>query len=187
MSYSPQLRTAVLLSGNGTGGAYHAGVLRALHEAGVKIDVVSGRGIGVVGALFAAIDAGAKTWEDGGVWRRRPVPRMYQWRHSLRWAAVFAVGGRRCARDPAVGARDRTGRLSPQFSRADGQRRLRLQIGRRVRRHGAVRIFANRIADGDPATRDALPDARVYRAGCFRSPPIRRRSRDSPELWRDPP
>ncbi len=91
MSYSPQLRTAVLLSGNGTGGAYHAGVLRALHEAGVKIDVVSGRGIGVVGALFAAIDAGAKTWEDGGVWRRRPVPRMYQWRHSLRWAAVFAV------------------------------------------------------------------------------------------------
>jgi hypothetical protein len=91
VSYSPQLRTAVLLSGNGTGGAYHAGVLRALHEAGVKLDVVSGRGIGVVGALFAAIDAGAKTWEDGGVWRRRPAPRLYRWRHSLRWAAVFAL------------------------------------------------------------------------------------------------
>jgi hypothetical protein len=91
VSYSPQLRTAVLLSGSGTGGAYHAGVLRALHEAGVKIDVMSGRGIGVVSALFAAIDAGAKTWEDGGVWRRRPVPRLYQWRHSLRWAAVFGL------------------------------------------------------------------------------------------------
>jgi hypothetical protein len=91
VSYSPQLRTAVLLSGNGTGGAYHAGVLRALHEAGVKLDVVSGRGIGVVGALFAAIDAGAKTWEDGGVWRRRPAPRLYRWRRSLRWAAVSAL------------------------------------------------------------------------------------------------
>ncbi|HEY0283848.1 MAG TPA: hypothetical protein VGC23_00550 [Vicinamibacterales bacterium] len=91
MSYSPQLRTAVLLSGNGKGGAYHAGVLRALHEAGVKIDVVSGRGIGVVSALFAAIDAGAKTWEDGGVWRRKPVPRVYQWRHSLRWAGGFVL------------------------------------------------------------------------------------------------
>ena len=91
MSYSPQLRTAVLLSGSGTGGAYHAGVLRALHEAGVKIDVVSGRGIGAVSALFAAIDAGAKTWEDGGVWRRRPSPRLYRWRPSLLWAGGFAM------------------------------------------------------------------------------------------------
>ena len=91
MSYSPHLRTAVLLSGSGTGGAYHAGVLRALHEAGVKIDVMSGRGIGVVCALFAAIDAGAKTWEDGGVWRRRPAPRLYQWRRSLQLSGLFVL------------------------------------------------------------------------------------------------
>ncbi len=91
MSYSPHLRTAVLLSGSGTGGAYHAGVLRALHEAGVKIDVMSGRGIGVVSALFAAIDAGAKTWEDGGVWRRRPTPRLYHWRRSLQLAGLFTL------------------------------------------------------------------------------------------------
>ena len=93
MSYSPQLRTAVLLTGNGTGGAYHAGVLRALHEAGVKIDVMSGRGVGIVCALFGAIDAGAKTWEDGGVWRRRPAIRMYEWRGALRWAAAIAIAG----------------------------------------------------------------------------------------------
>lgn len=79
------------MSGSGTGGAYHAGVLRALHEAGVKIDVVSGRGIGVVSALFAAVDAGAKTWEDGGVWRRRPPPRLYHWRRSLQWAGLFVL------------------------------------------------------------------------------------------------
>jgi hypothetical protein len=93
VSYSPQLRTAVLLTGNGTGGAYHAGVLRALHEAGVKIDVMSGRGVGIVCALFGAIDAGAKTWEDGGVWRRRPAIRMYEWRGALRWAAAIAIAG----------------------------------------------------------------------------------------------
>jgi hypothetical protein len=91
VSYSPHLRTAVLLSGHGTGGAYHAGVLRALHEAGVKIDVMSGRGIGVVCALFAAIDAGAKTWEDGGVWRCRPAPRIYRWRPPLQWAGFLAL------------------------------------------------------------------------------------------------
>lgn len=79
------------MSGSGTGGAYHAGVLRALQEAGVKIDVVSGRGIGTVCALFAAIDAGAKTWETDGVWRRRSPPRIYQWRPALRWAAIFAL------------------------------------------------------------------------------------------------
>jgi hypothetical protein len=90
VSYSPQSRTALLLSGSGTGGAYHAGVLRAMHEAGVKIDVIGGRGIGVVCALFAAIDAAAKTWEDGGVWRR-PAPRIYQWRRALQWSAGLAI------------------------------------------------------------------------------------------------
>ena len=34
--YSTRLRTALVLTGTGTAGAYHAGVLRALHEAGVK-------------------------------------------------------------------------------------------------------------------------------------------------------
>jgi hypothetical protein len=91
VSYSPHLRTAVLLSGSGTGGAYHAGVLRALHEAGIKIDVMSGRGVGVAGALFAAIDAAPRMWEDGGVWRRKPAIRLYGWRPSLRWAAVLTL------------------------------------------------------------------------------------------------
>ena len=93
MSYSPHLRTAVLLSGSGTGGAYHAGALRALHEAGVKIDVMSGRGVGVVGAIFAAIDAAPRTWEEGGVWRRRRPPRLYQWRSVLQWAGLTALAG----------------------------------------------------------------------------------------------
>ena len=61
-SYSPQLRTALVLTGTGTAGAYHAGVLRALHEAGVKLDVIAGRGVGVIGALFAAVDGAQRLW-----------------------------------------------------------------------------------------------------------------------------
>src|SRR3954452_23644363 len=88
-AYSPQRRTALVLTGVGTAGAYHAGVLRALHEAGIKLDVVSGRGAGVVGALFAAIDAAPKLWEEGGVWRRTPSVHLYRWRRAIQAAAVL--------------------------------------------------------------------------------------------------
>src|ERR1051326_1076873 len=80
VAYAPQRRTALVLSGIGTAGAYHAGVLRALHEAGVKIDVVAGRGIGVVSALFAAIDGAQRLWDDNGFWRSEPVASLYGWR-----------------------------------------------------------------------------------------------------------
>ena len=78
--YSPQRRTALVLTGTGTAGAYHAGVLRALHEAGVKIDIVAGRGIGVVGALFAAVDGAQRLWDDKGFWRAPAVQSLYPWR-----------------------------------------------------------------------------------------------------------
>ena len=42
--YSPERRTALVLCGTGVHGAYHAGVLRALQEAGVKIDIIAGPG-----------------------------------------------------------------------------------------------------------------------------------------------
>jgi hypothetical protein len=92
--YVPQLRTALVLTGTGTAGAYHAGVLRALHEAGVKLDVVAGRGVGAVSALFAAIDGGQTLWSDKGFWRAPGVRTLYGWRQSLRlafWAAALAV------------------------------------------------------------------------------------------------
>jgi hypothetical protein len=86
--YSPQLRTALVLTGTGTAGAYHAGVLRALHEAGVKLDVVAGRGIGVVGAIFAAIDGAQRLWDEKGFWRSPVVATFYEWRGLLRFAAI---------------------------------------------------------------------------------------------------
>ncbi len=93
-AYSTRLRTALVLTGSGTAGAYHAGVLRALHEAGVRIDLVAGHGIGALGALFAAVDGGAKLWDAGGLWKRPAIAVAYGWRPSLKaagWALVAAA------------------------------------------------------------------------------------------------
>jgi hypothetical protein len=89
--YSTRLRTALVLTGSGTNAAYQAGVLRALHEAGVKLDLVAGRGVGVVGALFAAVDGSARLWEADGVWRAPDARRFYSWREPLRVAAWVLV------------------------------------------------------------------------------------------------
>src|SRR5574342_1098786 len=86
--YSPRRRTALVLTGTGTAGAYHAGVLRALHEAGVKIDVVAGRGVGAIGALFAAVDGAQRLWDDRGFWRAQTAHRMYVWLPALRFAVL---------------------------------------------------------------------------------------------------
>ena len=66
-------------------------MLHALHEAGVKIDIVAGRGIGGVGAVLAAVDGGAHLWESGGMWRSNGATRLYQWRTTLR-AATCTLG-----------------------------------------------------------------------------------------------
>lgn len=91
--YSTRLRTALVLTGIGTAGAYHAGVLRALHEAGVRIDLVAGRGVGALGALFSAIDGGARLWDPGGLWRNAEIAHAYEWRRPLRVAGWAIVAG----------------------------------------------------------------------------------------------
>jgi hypothetical protein len=86
-AYSPRLRTGVVLCGAGTAGAYHAGVLRALTEAGVKIDVLAAHGAGVPVALFGAIDGGARLWDPAGPWADSRMREAYRWRPGLRAAA----------------------------------------------------------------------------------------------------
>jgi hypothetical protein len=90
-SYSPQLRTALVLTGTGAAGAYHAGVLRALEEAGIKIDLLAGRGVGVAAALLGAVGSGHRLWEANGLWQRPAVARLYRWRTALRVAAAAAL------------------------------------------------------------------------------------------------
>ncbi len=93
-SYSPERRTALLFTGTGADGAYHAGAMRALQEAGVKLDIVGGRGIGAIAAVLAAVDGSAQLWEAGGFWRAGPVATLYRWRwpfRLLRWLGLGLI------------------------------------------------------------------------------------------------
>ena len=91
--YSTRLRTAVVITGSGTAAAYQAGVLRALHEAGIRIDLVAGRGAGAIAAFFGAIDGGSRLWDAEGLWKAPAARAFYGWRASLRaagWALAAA-------------------------------------------------------------------------------------------------
>jgi hypothetical protein len=52
-------------------------VLRALREAGIKIDLVAAHGIGAGAALLMAVDGAAGLWEPGGLWRDPRIGRLY--------------------------------------------------------------------------------------------------------------
>jgi hypothetical protein len=83
-----------VLCGSGTAGAYHAGVLRALTDAGVKIDLVAAHGAGVIGALSGAADGGLDLSSAAGPWLSTRMKRAYRWRLSLRvagWGALAAA------------------------------------------------------------------------------------------------
>ena len=56
-----------------------------MQEAGVKIDLVAGQGVGAGGAALAAIDGAARLWDAEGIWRSRAR------------AAACTPGAGRCA------------------------------------------------------------------------------------------
>jgi hypothetical protein len=97
--YSPKRRTALVFAGCGSTGAYHAGVLRALDESGVKIDLVVGSGVGVVAAAYAAVGGGSRLYGKGGFWDGARRRSFYRLRPTVRLAlallgvsfAVFAL------------------------------------------------------------------------------------------------
>jgi hypothetical protein len=87
--YSPQRRTALVFTGSGTTGAYHAGVLKALDESGVKIDVVVGSGVGTIAADFAAVSGGARLYGPNGFWQGTGWGSFYRIRPALRLALML--------------------------------------------------------------------------------------------------
>jgi hypothetical protein len=101
-SYSPRLRTALVLCGAGTAGAYQSGVLRGLVEAGVKIDIVAAHGAGSAVALGAAIDGGAAFWGPAGPWLSGRLGRAYRWRLALRIAGVGIIAAALCVLSPLL-------------------------------------------------------------------------------------
>jgi hypothetical protein len=65
--------------------------MRAIQEAGVKIDVVGGRGIGAIAAVLGAVDGGSQLWDNAGFWRSPAVETFYQFRWPfmvLRWLGI---------------------------------------------------------------------------------------------------
>ena len=90
--YSPKRRTALVLTGSGTSGAYHAGVLKALDESGVKIDLVVGSGIGSVAAAFSAVAGGARLYGPGGFWEGVSWSSFYRLRPILRSVLALLAG-----------------------------------------------------------------------------------------------
>lgn len=82
--YSPKRRTAVVFTGSGTAGAYHAGALRAFDETGVKIDLLVGSGVGALAAAFGAISGGSKLYGPGGFWDALAWDELYRVRPALR-------------------------------------------------------------------------------------------------------
>ena len=90
-SHSVQRRVGVVLTGSGTAAAYHAGVLRAIAESGIQVDVIAAHGAGVLTALATAIDGGPRVWDPGGPWTQARLHGAYRFRPSLR-AAAWALG-----------------------------------------------------------------------------------------------
>lgn len=93
-TYSPRLRTALVLTGAGTAGAYQAGVIRALSEAGTKIDLIGAHGPGIANACIASVDGGQKLGEAGSPWASPSLLKSYRWRAGLRaagWGVIVAL------------------------------------------------------------------------------------------------
>jgi len=80
----------MVFCGTGAHGAYHAGVLKALQEAGVKIDVMAGHGVGAAAAALAAVDGASRLWDEKGIWRSRAAKGLYRWKWPLRLAGWLA-------------------------------------------------------------------------------------------------
>jgi hypothetical protein len=89
--YSPKRRTALVFTGSGVSGAYHAGALRALDESGVKLDLVVGSGVGTLAAAFAAVAGGARLYGPNGLWQRLGFSDLYRLRAPLRLARALLL------------------------------------------------------------------------------------------------
>lgn len=84
-------RTAVVFAGSGASGAYHAGVLKALDEAGVRIDLMVGSGVGVLAAAFGAAASGASLYGEKGLWQSISTSRVFRLRRGVRFLRSLSL------------------------------------------------------------------------------------------------
>jgi hypothetical protein len=86
-------RTAVVFAGSGASGAYHAGVLKALDEAGVRVDFMVGSGVGVLAAAFGSAAAGSALYGENGLWSWVTTRRVFALRRTFRFLRSLGVVG----------------------------------------------------------------------------------------------
>jgi hypothetical protein len=86
--FSGRRRTAVVLTGEGTGIAYLSGVMKALDAAGVRVDIVVGRGAGALVAAFSALSAEEKIHGEGGILEALVATRPLRATFPVRLAAL---------------------------------------------------------------------------------------------------
>lgn len=79
--FSPHRRTAAILIGEGTAFAYLAGAMRSLDTAGVRVDLVAGKGAGALVAALSAIDAENRLDGEDGLFSQ--VIKRTPWRLRL--------------------------------------------------------------------------------------------------------
>ncbi|MEE9180757.1 MAG: hypothetical protein V3U22_07665, partial [Vicinamibacteria bacterium] len=95
-AYNPSRRTALVLIGEGTSAAYLAGAVKALEQAGVRIDLILGKGVGALVAAFGAIQSSNKLLGEGGLFSSVQDTGTWRLRTPYRLAvicltAAFAV------------------------------------------------------------------------------------------------
>ena len=87
-TFNPTRRTALALVGEGTSAAYLAGALKALEAAGVRVDLVLGRGAGAVVAAFGAIQSASKLLGENGLLPSLGQSGAWRFRVPYRTAAI---------------------------------------------------------------------------------------------------
>ena len=133
-------RTAVVFAGSGASGAYHAGVLKALDEAGVRIDILVGSGVGVLAAAFGAAASGSTLYGENGFWRELSVRKVFRLRPGLRFLRLLGIVALSAFLIPALLALI-FGLLLPAFLAVD------------FSRPGFMSMLLQRIADLAPGLR----------------------------------
>lgn len=74
------MKTALVLAGGGSRGAYEMGVWQALREMGIKIDIVTGTSIGSMNATLVANDSFEAARE---LWLTLKTDEVFDYRHAI--------------------------------------------------------------------------------------------------------
>lgn len=141
----PEQRTAFVFAGGAALGAAHVGMLRAVFEAGIQPDVITGVSVGSWNAAYLAIDPGSERLDEmAEIWRRLSTNFVFS-----KWPRARAVWNL-LAGEPALLATHGLQALATELFGSLRIENLALPVGLiTADLNGAVPIM---LTDGDLAT-----------------------------------